>query len=219
MPTEELEHELRSAFAKAAADLQRPEYARQRLLRHDYRPAGSRRRAMRFGLGGLSAAAIVTAVVLAVTTLVPSGHPASHPATAKLAAWTVVKQTHGTIKIIIREFRDPAGLQRRLRADGVPASVIFHQAKFPDGVPFRDLFRVAHNPCRPGAQGPLLKVIPPQHPLPPLQGSSTILLRPSALPSNEGVQFIATTNVLANRPGRHALGVWLVQATHQCTGT
>jgi len=31
----------------------------------------------------------------------------------------------GDIKVTIRELRDPAGLQRTLRADGVPASVTF----------------------------------------------------------------------------------------------
>ena len=48
--------------------------------------------------------------------------PARHP----LAAWTVVKQADGKVSVTIRQFRDPAGLQRKLRADGVPASVIFN---------------------------------------------------------------------------------------------
>ena len=43
----------------------------------------------------------------------------------QLAAWTVARQADGSIKVTIRELRDPAGLQQRLRADGVPASVTF----------------------------------------------------------------------------------------------
>ena len=219
MPTEELENELRGALVKTAAGLPDSEQARQRLLRHDYRPASGRRRSI-MGLSvGVSVAGVVTAVVLAVTTLAPSGHPASHPATAQLAAWTVVKQADGTVTITIREFRDPAGLQAKLRADGVPASVIFYPTKLKDGLPFRDLFRVAHNPCQEFPdQSKLLKVIPPEH-TGPLQGSTTITIIPSALPNRAGVQFIATTNVDQNVSGRHALGVWLVDATHQCTGS
>ena len=45
--------------------------------------------------------------------------------TAQLAAWTVTNQADGGIRVTIRELRDPAGLQRTLRADGVPASVTF----------------------------------------------------------------------------------------------
>jgi hypothetical protein len=60
---------------------------------------------------------------LAVTALVPSGHhPAAH---AQLTAWTVTKQADGKIDITISELRNPAGLQARLRADGLPATVSF----------------------------------------------------------------------------------------------
>lgn len=68
------------------------------------------------GAGTLAAGA-----ALAVTTLLPAG---PQPAT-QLAAWTVARQSDGKIVVTIRELRDPAGLQRTLRADGVPASVTF----------------------------------------------------------------------------------------------
>ena len=56
-----------------------------------------------------------------MTALLPSGHqPAAQP-----AAWTVATQADGNIRVAIRELRDPAGLQRTLRADGVPVSVTF----------------------------------------------------------------------------------------------
>jgi hypothetical protein len=44
MPTEELENELRRAFARAAADIHDPEQAGQRLLRRNYRPGHGHRR-------------------------------------------------------------------------------------------------------------------------------------------------------------------------------
>jgi hypothetical protein len=45
MPTDELEHELRRAFASAAAGYQHPDQARQRLLQHNYRPSRGHRQA------------------------------------------------------------------------------------------------------------------------------------------------------------------------------
>ena len=58
------------------------------------------------------------------TPALPASHPASAPG-AQLAAWTVARQADGSIQVTIRELRDPGGLQQRLRADGVPASVTF----------------------------------------------------------------------------------------------
>jgi hypothetical protein len=56
---------------------------------------------------------------------------ASHPSAAcqalqaMPAPWTVAKQANGTIALTVRELSDAAGLQRTLRADGIPASVTF----------------------------------------------------------------------------------------------
>ena len=70
---------------------------------------------------GLAAVAVIVPVILAVTVLAP----ATRQPAARLAAWTVTTQTGGTIAVTIRELSDPAGLQRTLRADGIPASVTF----------------------------------------------------------------------------------------------
>ena len=70
------------------------------------------------GMAGVLALAVAAA--LAMTTLAPASR---HPR-VQLAAWTVVTQPGGNV-VTIRELRDPAGLQRRLRADGVPATVTF----------------------------------------------------------------------------------------------
>lgn len=89
------------------------------------RPAGTiisraRRRRLRHGLS--VAAAVIVAV--AAFALVPGS--GDHGTTrATLAAWTVITKPGGQVIVTIRELRDPAGLQRRLRADGVPATIRF----------------------------------------------------------------------------------------------
>jgi hypothetical protein len=58
---------------------------------------------------------------LAVTALLP----VSHQPDARLAAWTVTKQTNGDIYVTINQLQNPAGLQNTLRADGLPVNVTF----------------------------------------------------------------------------------------------
>jgi hypothetical protein len=150
------------------------------------------------GLAG--ALAVVAAAVFAVTALL-SGHHASHQPGFQLAAWTVVKHTDGTVSVTIRELRDPAGLQRRLRADGVPASVIFG-----------DQPNVQPNPCRSYSHPDLLQQVitlstAPGQP----QGHAIVMaIHPSALPSGAGVQIITSAA---------RVGVHLVVASQGCTGS
>ncbi|MGP8000378.1 MAG: hypothetical protein ACLPKI_24120 [Streptosporangiaceae bacterium] len=175
-------------------------------------------RTRRFFPGVAAALVVAAGAALAVSTLTP----ASHPPTPQLAAWTVVKQADGTVSITVREFRDPAGLQRELRADGVPASVIFNP-RLPRRAPFRDLFRVKNNPCQAygGGQGQLLNVVGGGRPSQLRERSTISIIHPSALPGGAGVQFIATPNTgyLQSSPDRYALGVLLVQASQKCTGS
>jgi len=98
---------------------------------------------------GLAGAAVVIAggAALATALLVPAG-PArpvpSGPGPAasgtghsptRLAAWTVTEGPDHTVTILIRELRDPAGMQRILRADGVPAHVAFQGGTLSDTPP------------------------------------------------------------------------------------
>jgi hypothetical protein len=89
-----------------------------------------RRLRVRRRLPGLAGAAgTVTALALAVAALVPGSGRATAPGgstgTERLAAWTVVSQQGGSVKVILRgaHIPDVAGLQDRLRADGIPARV------------------------------------------------------------------------------------------------
>ena len=167
------------------------------------------------------AGAVAAGAALAVIALAPASHPASRQPGAQLAAWTVVKQADGNVYVTIRQFRDPAGLQARLRADGVPASVIFNPG-LPPGAPFRDLFHVKHNPCQAysGGQSQLLRVVRGGSPHPLRAHSTLSIIHLSALPSGAGVQYIATPNTGdQNSPKRFALGVLLVQTSPKCTGS
>ena len=156
-------------------------------------------------LPGLAAVLAATAIaVVAVTALLP-GHQARHqPGTnpgIELAAWTVVRHTDGTVDVTIRQLRDPAGLQRKLRADGVPASVIFGDT--PNAQP---------NPCQSYGHPELLQrvITPSTAPGQPRGVAIVMTIHPSALPSDAGVQIITS---------QARVGVHLVAASQACTGS
>jgi hypothetical protein len=174
------------------------------------------------GVLALAAGAAV-AVTALLPTSQPSSHQPSHPAHAQLAAWTVSKQADGTVFVKIREFRDPAGLQRKLRADGVPASAIFirgqvriHAVRCPSTAPHRsacDSIKTDTYPCRQfsGGQGQLSKVVT-GNPF-----GVGMFIHPSALPRHAGVQFSVPRNWKPHQ-GLPQFLEWLVQASPRCTG-
>jgi hypothetical protein len=167
-----------------------------------------RRRLLPGMAGGLALAA---AAALTVTTLAPASHQASHHPRVQLAAWTVVTQPGGTVSVTIRELRDPAGLQSRLRGDGVPATVTFENQQNPACHPWPGA--ALYGQHTPAGNTLFSKVFPPQ-PGPP----GVIVIRPSALPSGGGVQLTASFG----GPGPRAfitIGAGLVQASPECTGS
>ncbi len=153
-------------------------------------------------LGAAAGAAFAVSVAL------PASHPASEPR-AQLAAWTVARQADGSIKVTIRELQDPAGLQQRLRADGVPASVTFtgQQDQACQGYPGG------------GSQSQrrhLLNSVVTAH----ATGRDVMVIHPAALPSGAGLQINA---LFSHYPGQRGsfegFSVGLVQASPQCTGS
>ena len=101
-------------------------------------------RARRRAAGLAGAAVIAGGAALAVAGLLPGGGAArpatpaatgTPPAQARLAAWTVTRGPGHTVTILIRQLRDPAGMQRTLRADGVPAAVAFQGGILSDTPP------------------------------------------------------------------------------------
>ena len=176
-------------------------------------------RARRRILGLAGAVALAAGATVAVTALPPAGHPAG----AQLAAWTVTRQANGTIYVTIRELRDAAGLQGKLRADGVPASVTFGSEPNPSCREYPGKW----NLTRAGIQE--------------LSGSPYIFaIHPSALPRGAGVQIGGKFDFAYRIPGHPAktyisprlptkspvsgvvrvpvIGTGLVQASPQCTG-
>ena len=148
------------------------------------------------------------AAALAVTVALPAGHPASAPG-AQLAAWTVARQADGNIQVTIRELRDPAGLQRTLRTDGVPASVTFTGQQNPacQGYPFSGSQSQRRQLLNSVVTGPAA-------------GRDVMVIHPAALPSGAGLQITA---LFRHYPGQRGsfdgFSVRLVQASPQCTGS
>jgi hypothetical protein len=112
-------------------------------------------RARRRGSALAAGAAAAGGLALAVTSLLPAtstvtgahhtpgGRTARTPGgsavSATLDAWTLTRRPDGTIAVTIRNLHDPAGLQRALRTDGVPARVTYPQAHIPAACHFYDL--------------------------------------------------------------------------------
>lgn len=160
----------------------------------------------------------------------------THPGHAQLAAWTVTRLADGDISVTINQFKDPAGLQSTLRADGVPASVTFASQRnqacrpYPGGTVSPGSGRPS--PLRPSALlkqvfpkpyqvlGPtpgtgrarMVKV--PGPPSPPASGNrAVIVIDPTALPRNAGVQLAS-----GNAAATDLLPPAVVYASAQCTG-
>lgn len=166
-------------------------------------------RARRWIPGLAGALAVLATAAVAVTVLASTDHQPSHRPGVQLAAWTVAKQTDGNISVTIRELRDPTGLQSKLRADGVPASVVFRAHWPPPRNP------VGVGPCRDYTAGSAPQVLHKAVTFPgsrgPALGHSVILvIHPSALPKGAGVQISA---------GQFPMGASLVTASPACTGS
>lgn len=159
---------------------------------------GRARRHRRLISGVTGTAAVAAGATLAVTALTPASHPADRQPAAQLAAWTVTRLADGNISVTIRELTDPAGLQSILRADGVPASIVLGSQQnpacrpYPGGTPPQGsrpprvtalLKRVFPKPYNEPANGR------PSAPRILYQGSTVIVIDPSALPGNAGVQL------------------------------
>jgi hypothetical protein len=180
----------------------------------------SRRRRLAVpALIGVAAAAVAAAVALALVPGSPARHGGSRGGGATLAAWSVIKEKHGLLRVTIRELRDPAGLQQILRAAGVPANVRFLNHHFTPTTSTRDLPRGCLNPRMSNeANASLQGKIMPMDPLP--VGGVAVNIRPSAIPRGIGLYVKAW----AASPGTHSgaylsLQIDLVQATPQCTGS
>jgi hypothetical protein len=172
--------------------------------------------------GALAVVAAVT--VLAVTRFAPaSDQPTPHPGPqpgVHLVAWTVVKQADGTVRVTIREFINPAGLQSKLRADGIPASVTFIGQENPACRPYPaspalrgSIFSHTFEYIAPPHQGPPT-TMPPQVGLVPV-----LLIHRPALPRGVGVQFASVFTPPSSGAAHATVRLDLVYASPRCTGS
>lgn len=182
------------------------------------RPASRRRRLALPALLGV-AAATAAAVALVMSPGSPaSGHHGGQGG-ATLTAWSVIKERNGLVKVTIRELRDPAGLQRTLRAAGIPANVRFTHHFFQASTSSHDLPKGCLAPRMPHqASIKLLERIEADN-VPWVPSGVAVLLRPSVIPHGLGLYLKAW----APKPGRQpaaslSMETGLVQATPQCTG-
>ena len=131
----------------------------------------ARKRRVRRGLTAAAMAAGTAA--LAVTALLPGG-----TGPARLAAWTVTAQPGGRVVVTIRELRDPAGLQRTLHGDGVPATVRFGDNNNPQSCLYYPLSPAQYYRLEP-------KVFPADNG--DAQGENAFVIDTAAIPAGVGL--------------------------------
>jgi hypothetical protein len=185
--------------------------------------ADKARRRRRLGVlasaGGLAAAAVAVSTALPASrpagSYPASSHPPSGPA-VQLTAWTVTRQAGGSIKVTFREATDAAGLQRTLRADGVPVSVTFTGRQNRACQPYSAGSGQALRPF--GTRtGPLGGPGFTHNPKAAYSTPDALVIHPSALPSGTGLQI--WTSGTPGAADNFQLNVNLVEASPQCTGS
>jgi hypothetical protein len=179
------------------------------LYRANFRPVQG------YAVNRLGAADDVPDVVAEVS---PARHGGSRGGGATLAAWSVIREKHGLLRVTIRELRDPAGLQQMLRAAGVPANVRFLRHNFTPTTSTHDLPKGCLNPrMSDEANAKLQGKIMPMDPLP--IGAVAVNIRPSAIPHGIGLYLKAWAASPGTQSGPYlSLQTDLVQATPKCTG-
>jgi hypothetical protein len=202
------------------------------------------------GITAVAAAAAAVAVLGVTSSPTPSHPAASHPAAShpaashpaashpasrpgvQQAAWTVARKADGTIQVsFFGQLRDPAGLQRTLRADGVPTSVTYIGQQNPACLDYPSPPSPPSPPRGPGFfPGPLSRVVGSPFSRQSYENpqDATMVIHPSALPSGAGLQ-IAVMRGIPSGPagpwpypkgsGHPEVEVSLVKASRQCTGS
>jgi hypothetical protein len=176
-------------------------------------------------MAGIATAVVVAGGAALATALLPPGgasqpatsgpHPVAsgtRPGSVQLTAWTVTKGPGDTVRILIRELRDPAGMQRTLRADGVPAHVAFQGGVLSDTPPLpRECGDTRLSPEEDAAlQGKILG----NSFMPEVQNGIALVIHASEIPKGIGLN-------LTVQSGSNGWGwsLGLVRASRECTGS
>lgn len=117
--------------------------------------------------------AVGVAVAAGAAIVVPAVLPGGASRSFVTSAWAIQRNPNGTIKVTFDDARDPAGLQRALRADGVAAYVRHLSATSTCA------YRQAGGPSEPRS------IV--QEVLPPPVSPNAVTIRPSAMPKGAAV--------------------------------
>jgi hypothetical protein len=210
---------------------------------------GARSRRRRLIVLPVAGVAAVAAAATALTLISGSGVTAARGQGgvrhATLAAWTAASQPDGLVKVTIRELRDPQGLARALRADGVPVNVQFIPHPFTGSTAVNAQLPSSCRPPQMSDKASALlqaKITPNVPPGPLVPGTArhsrsggistysgvykndnpgaALYVRPSAIPQGIGLFIGAWVAALGTRNGSYLdLQADLVQASPQCTGS
>jgi hypothetical protein len=141
----------------------------------------------------LAAGAIATAAAAAIAIVQTAGSERSTNQFVT-AAWVVKHNPNGTVKVTLKQARDAAGLQRALRADGIPAYVRIGPWWWN---PAKPLTAWPAEQCSQAGGGPPVarKVLEEVFPFPagggPDQGYA-LTIRPSAIPEGDSILIDVT---------------------------
>ena len=133
----------------------------------------------------------------------------------KLDAWTVTKNPNGIVDVTIRQLSDAAGLQRALRADGVPARVAF-QAGLPSDtppLPAGCTMAAMSDEADANLQGKILGMVP----MDPVKGIA-LTIDTRQIPSGVGIYLAVQPGVAVNGGTEWGWGLDLVTTAPSCTG-
>jgi hypothetical protein len=181
------------------------------------------------GVAGVAAIAGVTTVAVTglgrtspePTSAFPGTFRSAGPGGAALDAWTVTTGPNGTVTITIRQLFDAAGLQRALRADGVPARVAFQSGLPSDSPPLPAGCKnvTMSDEANANLQAKILgwSTAPVTGAAPgPLNGLGIALtIYPKQIPRGVGIYLAVQSG--SNRQ-HYGWGLDLVRATPDCTG-
>ncbi len=137
----------------------------------------------------LLAAGAVAAAAAAAIAIVQAAGPERGTGQFVTAAWVVRHNANGTVKVTLKQARDAAGLQRALRADGIPAYVRIGPWA---SKPSQPLTAWPAEECVQRGGGPPVprKVVEDVFPFPagggPDQGYA-VTIRPSAIPEGDSI--------------------------------
>ena len=145
------------------------------------RPRRRRRMVLGAAVAGVAAAAAIVTPIVA-----PSGGATAYAT----ADYSVQPHSDGTVNVMIKQLRDPAGLQRALRADGVAAYVRYS--------PSPTSACVWQPPGRPPANGSLILQILTR----PTGPGGWFVIHPAKLPNGQALLIVAFNFRTPTSPGQ-----------------